>query len=310
MNRVLVTGASGFVGRHVIAPLLARGFEVHTVARRPLSGLEAHRHAIDLLEPEAPDRILTAVRPTHLLHLAWYTVHREFWTSVENLRWVEASLRLLRRFHELGGRRAVLAGTSAEYDWSGGICVERRTPLAPQALYGAAKNGLREVATAYAGTVGLELAWGRIFFLYGPHEHPERLVASVARALLRGERAPVSGGSQRRDYLYVEEAAAAFAALLDSEIVGPVNIGSGTAPTVRAIVETIAAGIGRPELVELGRRGPDDRAPLVVADVRRLRDELGWSPAVALEDGIARTIDWWRAAEAAAGSATVKARER
>jgi nucleoside-diphosphate-sugar epimerase len=294
MRRVLVTGAGGFVGRHALAPLAARGFEVHAVGRRPVPGTEARWHAVDLFEPDAVDRIVADVRPTHLLHLAWYAVHREYWTSVENVRWVEASLRLLRRFHELGGRRAVLAGTSAEYDWSDGVCVENLTALAPQALYGAAKNGLREIASAYTDTVGLELAWGRIFFLYGPHEHPERLVASVARALVRGERATVSEGSQRRDYLYVADAAAAFAALVDSAVVGPVNVGSGTAPTIRAVVETIAAAAGHPELVDFGGPADDARAPLVVADVRRLRDEVGWSPATAFGDRIAETVDWWR----------------
>lgn len=309
MTRVLVTGASGFVGRNVLAPLAARGFQVHAVARRPLDDVVATWHAADLLDPDAADRVLAEVRPTHLLHLAWYAAHREYWTSVENLRWVEASLRLLRSFRELGGRRAVLAGTCAEYDWSHGVCIERETPLAPRALYGAAKNALREVAEAYAAQVGLELAWGRIFFLYGPYEHPERLVASVVRALLRGERALVSEGSQRRDFLHVADAGAAFAALVAGDVTGPVNVGSGVAPTVWDVVDAIAAAIGRPELLDRGSvPTPVGDPPLVVADVRRLRNEAGWTPSLSLEDGIARTIDWWRAAEAAAEPATVRLR--
>jgi nucleoside-diphosphate-sugar epimerase len=216
------------------------------------------------------------------------------------LRWVEAGLRLLRAFASGGGERAVLAGSCAEYDWSAigtdGVCSEDATPLRPATLYGASKLALGTIGSSWAPAEGLSLAHGRIFFLFGPAEDPRRLVSSVARALLRGEPAPCSEGDQRRDFLHARDVAGAFVALLDSDLSGAVNIGSGTATAVREVVSLVAEAAGRPELVRFGELpGRPDEPPALVADVRRLRDEVGWSPTLTLEQGIREVVEWWEA---------------
>lgn len=287
MKRVLVTGATGFIGRQTIGPLRERGLEIHAVSRS---------HGTDLLTPGAAAAAVAAARPTHLLHLAWDAEHGRFWTSVDNLRWVAASLELLQAFAEHGGQRAVIAGTCAEYEWGGeGRYVEQRTPLRPATLYGAAKRGLHEVACAYAAQAGLSLAWGRVFFCFGPYEPPARLVPSVARALLAGHEAPVTHATQVRDFLSVEELGDAFAALLDSSVQGPVNLASGEPVALRELIEAVAQATGRPELVRFGAidARPGEPAELV-ADVARLRDEVGWRPREPLLAGVARTVQWWR----------------
>jgi nucleoside-diphosphate-sugar epimerase len=298
VTRALVTGATGFVGRNALRPLAERGFEVHAVtSRRPPAELErlAVWHHADLLHTAAAEAVIDAARPTHLLHLAWYAEHGEFWSSLENVRWVEASLLLLRRFAASGGRRAVMAGTCAEYDWSCSPLSEAHSPLVPATLYGAAKHGLHVVAEALAARAGFELGWGRIFFVYGPGEDPRRLVASVARALARGERAPSSHGRQLRDFLHVEDLADAFAALVAADVTGAVNVAAGTSVSIREVVELLGELSGRPDLVELGalpaRPGDPDE---LSADVRRLRDEVGWMPRRSLEDGLRETLEWWR----------------
>jgi nucleoside-diphosphate-sugar epimerase len=301
VSRVLVTGARGFVGRHAVAALLARGHDVAAVTSRPpehdtRAGVEWLQS--DLLRPHAAEDLVSAARPTHLLHLAWYAEHGLFWTASQNLEWVGASLRLLRAFAEAGGQRATVAGTCAEYEW--GLderCVEGRTPLLPATLYGGAKHGLEMVARAYARQEGLSLAWGRVFFCFGPGEPPGRLVPSVARALLRGEEAPVTCGDQVRDFLAVTELADAFAALLESGVEGPVNLASGDPTAVHELVEIVGEAAGRPELIRYGalsQRPGDPRQ--IVAAVDRLRDEVGWRPRESLRDGVARAVDWWRAA--------------
>jgi nucleoside-diphosphate-sugar epimerase len=298
MTRALVTGATGFVGRNALGPLAERGFEVHAVtSREPPAELEglAVWHRADLLTPAAAEGVIDAARPTHLLHLAWYTEHGDYWGSLENVRWVEASLLLLRRFAAAGGRRAVVAGTCAEYDWSRSPLSEAESPLVPATLYGAAKRGLHVVADALAARAGFDLAWGRIFFTYGPHEDQRRLVASVARALARGEPAPSSHGRQVRDFLHVEDLADAFAALVAAEVTGAVNVAAGTSVSVREIVQLLGELSGRPELVELGALPPRPGDPdELSADVGRLRDEVGWRSPRSLEDGLHETLEWWR----------------
>jgi len=287
VKRLLLTGASGFIGSQAIGPLVQRGFEVHAVSSRETAGVARDDgivwHRVDLLDPGVTRALVREVRPTHLLHFAWYAKHGEFWASSENLRWVEASLGLLRAFEEQGGRRAVIAGTCAEYDWSKvGRCVERSSPLAPQTLYGASKDALRRVAQAWAREREISLAWGRVFFVFGEREWPERLVPSVARAVLAGQPAPCSHGAQLRDFLHTADAAGAFVALLDSGVEGAVNIGSG---------QPVSIG----ELVRLGELPERPGEPLELsAEVTRLREEVGWTPTLTLEQGVELAVDWQR----------------
>lgn len=305
MSRVLVTGATGLVGRNALAALARGGHDVHAVTQGA-SELEpgVSWHHADLLDPRTPAELIEQVRPEQLLHLAWYAEHGRFWTSPENLRWVEASLALFRAFAASGGRRAVMAGTCAEYDWShldrpGASELPRLTetgsPVQPLTLYGTSKHATHITAERLAEIAGIEFAWGRIFFLYGPGEQPGRLVPAVTRALLAGEAVPASDGRQVRDFLHASDVAGAFVALLGSEVCGAVNVASGEPVTVGAVIETIAARIGRPELVRWGEiaRGESDPDTLL-ADVTRLREEVGFAPAIGLEEGLRMTVDWWR----------------
>lgn len=295
MTRVLVTGGTGFVGGPCVRAALERGAEVHVLARTERDTPPGVRfHAVDLFDAGRVNEVMSKVRPTHLLHLAWIATPGVYWTSPDNTRWVKASLDLLEAFAEAGGKRAVLTGTCAEYDWTGDdVCQEQDTPLEPATLYGQCKDDLRHRAEAFAAH--LSLAWARLFFLYGPGEHPARLVPSVVRSLLMGQPAEITAGTQRRDFLHVDDAADALVSLLFSKITGPVNVASGAAVSVREVVTAIGVATGRPELIRFGvKPTPPGEPPLLVADVTRLRDELGWAPRTQLTDGIARTVGWWR----------------
>jgi len=279
MKRVLVTGSSGFVGRHVVPLLAAAGWDVVAVRRTDA----------DLRQPSEAEALVDRVRPSHVLHLAWNAQHGEYWTAPDNEQWADGTVAMARRFANAGGRRFVAAGTCAEYDWTAidGPCIEDITPLLPRTIYGRAKlRACRGVERAM-DEARVSWSWGRLFFLYGPGEDERRLVPSVIEGLRSGQRARVSAGTQVRDFLYVADAAAAFVALLESDLRGPVNIGTGVPVTVRQVVESIAALAGRPDGVDFGAVPmPPGEPPRLVADVTRLKT-TGWRPATTLADGLA-----------------------
>ena len=299
VRRSLVTGATGFIGRQSLLPLLERGYEVHALyTKEPIEGdPRIIWHKADLLKIENLSKLCEDIRPTHLLHFAWYVNPKDYKISSENSRWIKATLALLREFKESGGTRAVLAGTCMEYDWTvpQDVLTEDSSSIAPATAYGKAKNVTRISTELYAKEHGLSLAWGRIFFLYGPHEAPGRLVSYVINSLLSGETALCSSGEQRRDYSYVNDVGAAFAALLDSEVTGAVNIGSGQDSALKEILRTIGEILGKQNLIKLGAKPTPENEPLhVVADVKRLNEEVKWQPQYNLREGLEMTIDWWK----------------
>ncbi len=296
-KRVLVTGATGFVGRQCLAPLLERGFEVHAVQWGPEldAGDDIHWHPSNLLDADAVRSLIKEVAPSHLLHGAWYVEPGAFWTSPANLQWVQASIDLMQAFQEGGGQRAVMVGTCAEYDWGHEVLRENDTPCRPSTLYGACKFGLYTMLRAYAEQTGLSAAWGRLFLMYGPHEYPNRLVSGAIRAMLQGEDFPCSHGKQVRDLMHVADVGGALAALVASDVEGPVNIASGQPTTLRAVLEEVSRLCGDVERVQFGARpaSPGEPATLT-ADVSRLTGEIGWQSHYDLNQGLADAVAWWR----------------
>ena len=274
-RRLLITGASGFIGAHLAALAAQDGeWDVHAASRRDT----------DLLDPAAVDRLIAAAKPTHLIHLAWFVEPGAYWTSPENHRWVEASAHLFRTFAEHGGERLIGAGTSAEYDWSvNGAMREDTTPLRPATLYGESKKRLYELAQA----TGISSAWGRIFMVYGPGEPPTRFIPRMIRALRDGEPAVCTAPDAARDFIYVRDVAAALLAMAKSDVIGAVNIGTGVATTLREVVQLLVAQLGHGENI---REQPGHEPPLVVADIARLRGEVGFTPSIDLRQGLELTI--------------------
>lgn len=305
--RVLVTGAGGFIGRWSVAALRARNYEVHAVLAPGGTGPliaqldDADVHRADLLNARSIDALVAAIRPTHLLHFAWIATPGVYWSSAENHRWLDAGIRLAQSFFGSGGQRAVMAGSCAEYDWTRvSVCKEESSPLADTAAvapaaYAAAKIAMHRSLARLGQQYGASTAWGRIFFQFGPGEHASRLVPTVIRSLLAGREALCTAGTQVRSFLHVADVGDAFAALLDSEVQGAVNIGSGERLAVAALIGNIAAQIGRADLVRLGAKPlPAGEPALLVPELSRLHGELGWQPHFTLQTALADTIAWWR----------------
>ncbi len=297
MKRALVTGASGFIGRQTLLPLLRSGCEVHAVSPFPPENTsdEVRWHVANLLIDADIDGLFRTVRPTHLLHLAWYAEPGKFWNASENHQWVDCGHTLLEAFCRYGGQRVVFAGTCAEYEGGHAQCSEAVTPVKPSTLYGVCKNELHQFAAAFSEKNHLSMAWGRVFHLYGPCEHPKRFIPSLILALMHDVDACCTEGSQIRDFMQVTDVAAAFVALLLSDVTGAVNIASGKSVRLRDIACFIAETMEKPHLLKLGALPmPCGEIPVLTAAVDRLACEVNWTPTIALQQGLIETIGWWK----------------
>lgn len=298
MKKVLVTGAGGFIGRHTIPVLIKRGFEVHGIYMNqiPYEIDIINWHNADLLKENNTEQIIDSVQPEYLLHLAWETAHGKFWTAEINNLWVEASVKLTKQFIQNNGKRIVAAGTCAEYNFNQPNPLDENTSeLNPEYLYGKCKaaffNELKKISTENK----ISFAWGRIFYLYGPYENPDRLIPFVIMSLLNDKEARTTHGRQIRDYLYVEDVADAFVKILDSNINGAVNVSSGIPVELSTIINQIARKIGKEHLLKIGSLNVNpNEAVSIVGSSKKLNEELGWQPSYSLSAGLDKTIAWWR----------------
>ena len=292
--RVVVTGGSGFIGREVVLQLLAAGYQVHTLGRSYSASVpQARHHHVDLLRADELS-VLAEIRAPFLVHLAWYTEPGKFWEAPENPDWVAASLKLVSKFVASGGRRAFLAGSCAEYAWRNAP-LDEDAPIAPNTLYGQAKANLHKEIAAAAPGLGLSVAWGRIFFPFGADDHPFRLFGRLLAATMDDLPVEVSDGSQRRDFIHVQDAAAAIVALLGSKLEGPVNIASGESIQVRKFVELAAAAAGITDRILFGAIPlKEGEPPLIAGTIDRLLTQTSYRPRFTIAEGIIESVNEFR----------------
>ncbi len=294
-RKILLTGASGFIGSQVLAELLRRGYEVHaTVHCGDLPehpGLTAHQ--LDLLDVRAVDDFMARGNFTHLLHLAWY-VGKGYRMNILNMEWLSASLQLLQSFAQHGGQHFLGGGSCVEYEYKYGFLREDITPTSSDTLYGGGKNSLFRMSRIFCAHTGVRFQWARIFNCYGPGEQSYHIIPSVIRPCLRGKDVRVSDGRKYRDYLHVEDTARGIVDVFESDLGGVVNVCSGKPAQLRTIVEEITELTAYKGQILWGTV-PDtsDNAPFAVGDNSRLR-AIGWQPKYDLASGLQQTINWWK----------------
>ncbi|MFT7598831.1 MAG: UDP-glucuronate 4-epimerase [Acidimicrobiales bacterium] len=303
-NRVLVTGAAGFVGRWVCRTLLANGsavvaLDVNASERRQRENLGALVDEIDLVLVN--DLVEIDLRPVlssvdAVVHLAGSPGVQTSWAGgfdhhVRNN--LSATQRLLEAALDAPVDRIVVASSSSVYGNIPGAPATEDHPLRPLSPYGASKAAMEHVVGAYVDR-GLAVTPLRYFTVYGPHQRPDMAIHRMIEALKGGEPFPLRGdGSHQRNFTFVGDAAAATVRAIDLDLTPgrPYNVGGEGTASVKQVLDLLGELAGRPVPVQQVAAVPGD-PQRTVADITRAREELRWVPEVDLEPGLLAQLNW------------------
>ncbi len=293
-KKVLITGGTGFIGRNVVAELIKRGYEVHSLVFPPFAPEQKGlvQYEMNLMDSNAVDKFLSEHHFENLIHLAWY-VGKGCHIADQNIDWTISTLNLLTSFQKYGGKTFVGAGTISEYEYKFGYLLEDETPTSPETLYGESKNSVYKIAKTFCKQHDMNFKWPRIFNLYGPNEKPQRLMPSVINSCLKGEDVKVSDCLKFQDYLHVEDTARGIVEVFEIDIQGAVNICSGKPVQLRYIVNKIAELTNFKGNILWGAIPAAFGDEVVVGNNDKLKS-IGWSPKYTLDEGLQQTINWWK----------------
>jgi nucleoside-diphosphate-sugar epimerase len=283
--KILITGASGFIGRAVRSEALKRGHDVLGMFRRktPESGIlegSIEEPLWDAIETFAPEAVL---------HLAWMA-RPGYLHSDENQILLESSKTFLARCIDLGASQISVAGTCLEYQSALAPLDEQTSPLAPVYPYVRAKMDLWNWLRPEAERQGVTATWFRIFYPYGQGEHEKRLPTLIMRQLAQGKKVELRTPNSIKDYIHITDLADAACTVLERGLKGPVNLGTGNGIMVRDLALKIADAMRvDASLVGDADKLDDDSWPYHVASIKTLNAE-GWYPRVSLEQGIEQLL--------------------
>lgn len=299
-RRALVTGANGFIGRHLVQALVQAGVRVTVLSRRSSAGALAAGKLItsveaDLTSAASMARLDAAVAGDVVFHLAAAGTRGPVSSSELFDVNVAGTLVVLELARRGGARRVVYAGSASEY--GGGSRRSEQAPTAPQSPYGASKLAATLAAQAYGRTHRLETVGLRIFSLYGPGEDLRRLVAHTIHCAMAGEDIPLTPGEQQRDLVFVDDVVGAFLrAATHPGIGGEIfNVCAGREWSVRDVVATTLSLMGEPVKPLFGALPYQPGEPgCLSGDPAKSAARLGWEAVTPLDEGLRRTIAWSR----------------
>lgn len=281
--RVVVTGATGFLGRRVIDRLVGHDVLCLTrdVARvAPAPGRAAAQ--VDLRQPSSWTGVVAAFQPECAVHLAWDGLPDY---SLDRCRLnVDVSLRLWDHLSAVGVRRVVAAGSCWEYGDVVGAAVETQPP-GPLSTFAAAKRGLQMMLEALARERGFDWAWARVFFSYGAGQRDASLIPTLYQAYAEGREPVLRAPGAAQDFVHADDVAEALVALAHADASGCFNVGSGRLTSVGTVANIVARLCGRPAT------SPEPAAVRgLSAEPRHMIEATGWRARISLEDGIAQTV--------------------
>jgi nucleoside-diphosphate-sugar epimerase len=270
---VLLTGATGFVGRQILSALLKSDVNLRLVVRHGSESRLPQNSKIeivltaDLFAESAEWWTVICRNVDTVVHAAWYAEPGLYMQSPKNLDCLAGTLQLAAGCIQAGVHRFVGIGSCSEYDLSTGH-LSTNTPLCPTTPYAWAKTATFLALSTLLQQQSMDFVWARLFYLYGEGEDVRRLVPYLRTRLSNGEVAELTSGTQIRDYLDVATAGAQIAKLALGQTIGPVNICSGQAQSVRELAEKIADEYGRRDLLRFGVRADNHFDPPCVVGIQ------------------------------------------
>lgn len=253
--KVLLTGATGFVGKQIALALVNAGSTVRATTRRKRALTDAVSEIVytpDLFSEDVAffECLLEGVDV--IVHAAWFVDHGNYISSPENLSSLVGTINFAKAAIKMGTPRFVGVGTCFEYDLSASMPLTSNSPLNPDTAYGAAKVAAFWALSSAFREANISFAWGRLFYLYGEGEDSRRLVPHIRSHLEAGKPVYMSSGNQVRDYLDVAEAGRQIVHLALGNEEGPVNICSGYPQSLKNLARSFAIPLGRENLLRFG----------------------------------------------------------
>jgi nucleoside-diphosphate-sugar epimerase len=296
--KILVTGASGFIGRHLCRRLLHDGHDIHATSRRAMfgSGSALTWHVADFADPAAARRVIEAVRPEIVYHLAGAVgASPDLALVLPTFQSLLAStVNLLVAAQQHDCRRIILCGSLTEPGLDGDV-------IMPQAPYAAAKWAAAGYARMFYSLYDTPVVLLRPFMTYGPGQARTKLIPSVTLSLLRSEPPRLSSGKYSSDWIYIADVIEGFvAAATTPGIEGKtIDLGTGNLVPMTQIVDNLVTIVGHDVTPEFGALPDRPRENMIIADTATAAEDLGWRAKTPLEAGLRKTVSWYRTAKGA-----------
>lgn len=295
MKKILLTGATGLIGKELIKPLLENGYEIFAISRKPIPNSNTITWlAGDLFDTQFIQSCCKKAQADILVHLAW-KVTGDYANSNENFSFLAGSISLLQEFQQHGGKQVFFCGSYFEYDFTQPKLTEQ-SPLAPEKMvYTFCKNELRKIAEKFCRQNAMDFCYGRIFNVFGHNEERNRLTRQILDNLFADKEVIIKSGPLQKDYMYSREIASAITEVLKSNIQGTINICTGKPIAIKDIALTIARKLHKEHLVKF--QNDFGSQPLCIyGDNTRLLTETAYTPRYSFEQAIDEIIQAYQTA--------------
>lgn len=305
MKKILVTGATGFVGRNLVQRLIDQNYQVH-ILKRKSSDIwrikdiitKLHTHDVDLLEKKLLLKLLKKIKPNVIFHLANLGLYAGVDPPIEDAIKINTlgTINLIASADVIDYECFVNTGSSSEYG-------DKQSPMRetdscePTTNYALAKLAATLYAQAYAKRTKKPLATFRIFSPFGPFDHSTRLITYTILKMLKGTHLSFYNPDAVRDYIFIEDVINAYLLCIkhSDRLCGEIfNIGMGNQTQIKDVIQLLSTEIGSKSSINWDNLYKKNERLIWQADIQKAKKQLGWRPKKTLEQGLKETVSWFK----------------